>query len=170
MMLPKFKIGTSFNISISSSKFRFKVELCKVIELLENLDACKRCAKCCKGTEMILTFSDIFRLKKFYKNFYIFDRFYRLKNVDGKCVFLENNLCKVYNIRPIGCKAYPLIYNEEKGIIIDDECPLKKISKEELLKGLKEILCALKEIERDYRYKVNWRLVKKSKKLLEKQK
>ena len=26
---------------------------------------------------------------------------------DGKCVFLENSLCKIYSLRPLICKFYP---------------------------------------------------------------
>lgn len=131
--------------------------------MLENFEFCKKCTKCCTKTEMILTLNDLKRLKKVSEEFYTYSNgFYRLKNVNGKCIFLENNICKIYELRPMGCRAYPLVYDERRGVILDDDCPLKTIPKKELLKGVKELLIALKEIERDYGYKVNWDLFRRS--------
>lgn len=54
------------------------------------------------------------------------DGFYQLKNEKMHCVFFDINtkLCKIYEIRPQGCRFYPLIYDREKRTCIyDDECP-----------------------------------------------
>ncbi|MFX1495149.1 MAG: hypothetical protein ACFFBZ_12760, partial [Promethearchaeota archaeon] len=35
-----------------------------------------------------------------------------------------SKLCNIYEIRPQGCKFYPILYdNEEKICIYDEECP-----------------------------------------------
>ncbi len=46
---------------------------------------------------------------------------------DGSCIFLENNLCKVYSARPSTCRVFPLRVG---GIV--KKCPLS--SRKELLK------------------------------------
>ncbi len=53
------------------------------------------------------------------------DGFYRLKNVDGHCVFLdvERGRCKIYRYRPLGCRIYPVIYDFRDGFKKDDFCP-----------------------------------------------
>lgn len=53
---------------------------------------------------------------------------YQMKKIgDGKCIFLDDNLCSIYMIRPLICKFYPF---ELKGIrsgkytfVYTDECP-----------------------------------------------
>jgi len=48
----------------------------------------------------------------------------RLKNSNGRCVFLGDNGCKIYSFRPEGCRLYPLVYNENNGkVVIHDLCP-----------------------------------------------
>jgi Fe-S-cluster containining protein len=46
---------------------------------------------------------------------------------DGKCVFLRDNLCKIYSARPLICKFYPLelkiTENQEYTFRHTDECP-----------------------------------------------
>ena len=116
---------------------------------------------------MILTRRDIDRIESLgYKGFYRYRKgFYRLVNVNGNCIFLnpETNKCTIYSERPIGCRTYPLIYNEERGAILDEECPLSStISCRDLLKGLVELEQALRELEETYGYAVNWILLRKS--------
>ncbi|HIE14522.1 TPA: YkgJ family cysteine cluster protein [Candidatus Bathyarchaeota archaeon] len=51
---------------------------------------------------------------------------FKLKNKNGKCVFLTENGCKIYNYRPEGCRLYPLIYDESiNKPVLDDYCPYK---------------------------------------------
>ena len=44
---------------------------------------------------------------------------------DGKCIFLKNNLCTIYSIRPLICKFYPfkLTWHSEKyNFHFTEEC------------------------------------------------
>lgn len=46
----------------------------------------------------------------------------QLRNTDGHCVFLVGGRCSVYEIRPEGCRLYPLVMIDgEPGL--DDCCP-----------------------------------------------
>ncbi len=49
---------------------------------------------------------------------------FNLRNSKGYCVFYDpkNRQCNVYADRPAGCRVYPVILDEEKGIILDDIC------------------------------------------------
>jgi len=94
---------------------------------------CSNCGVCCTETEMLLTAKDIARLVKrgfkkadfvkFSKNGYA-----QLKNREGYCVFygVKNRRCNVYLDRPSGCRLYPVILDEDKGIILDDICQAKE--------------------------------------------
>jgi len=90
---------------------------------------CSNCGVCCTETEMLLSMQDITRLEKkgFSKSYFAkFDRhcYAVLKNRDGYCVFydLKQRQCSVYLDRPSGCRVYPVILDEEKGIVFDDIC------------------------------------------------
>jgi hypothetical protein len=77
---------------------------------------------------MPLTVLDIRRiLKKGYKAEYFLvrkDGERHLRNLEGKCVFLKKDKCKIYSFRPKGCRLYPLIYDQSKNrVIIDQACP-----------------------------------------------
>jgi Fe-S-cluster containining protein len=100
-----------------------------------------------------------------YKGFYTKrEGFYRLININGKCVFLgPRNECVVYEDRPAGCRVYPLVYDEEKGIVLDEECPLaSSVSYKDIVRGVDIVRLVLREIELTYNYRVNWELVEKS--------
>ena len=114
-----------------------------------------RCFKCCLETEMILSYSDIHRLINLgYKldEFSYFDgNYWRLKNVKGRCYFLSNDgRCSVYEYRPQGCRAYPIIVTESEKEIkctIDDYCPLTNmLTLDELREGCKKLIKLFKEI------------------------
>ncbi len=85
------------------------------------------CAKCCLDTKMPLTREDIERIKsRGYPEWYFvtWDDVPRLRNVEGRCVFLgEDGSCSIYEDRPLGCRLYPLVYDPERGVILDDLCP-----------------------------------------------
>jgi len=90
---------------------------------------CLRCGLCCIDTEMILTPSDIARLEAlgFKREYFTVrdGRLYRLRNVDGRCVFFRNGRCVVYEYRPIGCSMYPIVIDAESGkVTVDEACPL----------------------------------------------
>jgi len=78
---------------------------------------------------MLLANADIERLEKkgYSKRFFVrFDRdgYAKLRNQKGCCVFYdaEKRRCKVRADRPLGCRIYPVIYHEAKGIVVDDIC------------------------------------------------
>lgn len=90
---------------------------------------CSHCGVCCTETEMLLSEKDIRRLTKkgFNKSYfvkYIEQGYAQLKNREGCCVFYDTKRrqCSVYAVRPSGCRVYPVILDEEKGIILDDIC------------------------------------------------
>lgn len=84
--------------------------------------ACVRCALCCGDTEdrirsiLLLKIETDFISKRTLKGI---DKFaekiegfepytYRMrKTEDGKCVFLRDNSCSIYQIRPLICRFYP---------------------------------------------------------------
>ena len=52
------------------------------------------------------------------------DGSWRLRNVDGRCVFLNDGLCSVYPARPDGCVLYPLIlYVDVDEVDLHEFCP-----------------------------------------------
>jgi uncharacterized protein len=90
---------------------------------------CSNCGVCCTETEMLLSKKDIKRLMdKGYsqKQFVRYDKqgYATLKNRDGYCVFydLKNRRCSEYENRPSGCRVYPVIVDEDVGIILDTIC------------------------------------------------
>lgn len=90
---------------------------------------CSNCGVCCTETEMLLSEKDIDRLLKrgISRGFFVkIDRegYAQLRNRSGYCVFYdwEKRLCRVYVDRPSGCRVYPVIVDEEKGIVLDDIC------------------------------------------------
>ena len=90
---------------------------------------CSNCGICCTETEMLLALKDIKRLEKkgFRRNYFAeIDKqgYAVLKNRAGYCVFydLKGRQCSVYDDRPSGCRVYPVILDEEKGIVFDEIC------------------------------------------------
>lgn len=120
---------------------------------------CSHCGVCCTETEMLLSKKDIKRLEdKGYRpsKFVHYDKYgYAvLKNRDGYCVFydLKNRRCSEYANRPSGCRVYPVIIDEEKGIVLDTICEARQtISEEEkALKG-KRVVRLLEVIDSEAR-------------------
>jgi Fe-S-cluster containining protein len=118
---------------------------------------CSNCGICCTETEMLLSNRDIRRLKErgyIKNNFVIYDKqgYAQLKNRDGFCVFYDrqNQQCSVYADRPAGCRIYPVIFDEEKGVILDDLCQSRATitEKEKDVKG-KCVIRLLSRIDRE---------------------
>src|SRR5512137_683082 len=116
---------------------------------------CSNCGVCCTETEMLLSKRDIKRLeRKGFRcvEFVKFDKqgYAQLKNRDGYCVFYDRDIrrCSVYADRPSGCRVYPVILDEEKGIVLDTICESRgSISEgEKRLKG-KRVRRLLKEVD-----------------------
>jgi len=104
---------------------------------------------------MLLSQKDISRLENlgFTKGYFVrFDKhgYAQLKNREGYCAFydLKNRRCGIYVNRPSGCRVYPVILDEEKGIILDDICDSRNtITEEEKnIKG-KRVIKLLKIID-----------------------
>ncbi len=80
------------------------------------------------------------------------DGYLRLKNLDGRCFFLnERGHCKIYERRPIGCRAYPVVYDvERKRCKIDEECPARNtVEPEEFSEKCRLVLRALPQLLRE---------------------
>jgi len=81
---------------------------------------------------MLLSNADIERLERkgYSKKFFVqFDSegYAKLRNLQDHCVFYdgEKQRCKVYGDRPLGCRLYPVIYDEARGIVVDNICPAR---------------------------------------------
>jgi len=116
---------------------------------------CLNCGVCCTETEMLLAEKDIRRLlnKGFNKSFFVKfneEGYAQLKNRKGYCVFYdtEKRRCSVYADRPSGCRVYPVIVDEEKGVVLDDICQARNTVKdtEKRLKG-KRVIRLLRRID-----------------------
>jgi hypothetical protein len=78
---------------------------------------CTTCANCCRVSEVEITDRDIEKLSKFLgmtREEFIRDSTQQaqsgeliLKRTDAGCVFLEGNLCGVYEARPHNCANFP---------------------------------------------------------------
>ncbi|MGQ0534681.1 MAG: YkgJ family cysteine cluster protein [Methanobacteriota archaeon] len=88
------------------------------------------CSACCHDTEMPLTEADRARLSAAGHDPARFaredDGWLRLANVGGRCHFLDaGGRCGVYEIRPEGCRLYPLVWDPGLRRVVWDEegCP-----------------------------------------------
>jgi Fe-S-cluster containining protein len=73
--------------------------------------------------------------------------------VNGRCFFLdEDNRCKIYEYRPLGCRIYPIVLDLERGAVVDDLCPKKNEIREEDIRRVEPILREL--VRRIYGLKV----------------
>ncbi|MGC8571260.1 YkgJ family cysteine cluster protein [Caldivirga sp.] len=92
---------------------------------------CTLCGLCCINTRMELLPEDIERIEQLgyrLEDFAEFDGEYgvwRLRNVNNHCVFFdeESKKCRIYENRPVGCRLYPLNYDDEYGVVVDKYCP-----------------------------------------------
>ena len=95
---------------------------------------CVLCGKCCEDTEMLLSNEDVTRIKNqtnLSKREFMFNRdgYLYLKNKGRYCVFLnhQNKRCTIYEIRPRGCRFYPIIYDPyDNQCIVDRDCTNKR--------------------------------------------
>lgn len=82
---------------------------------------CRECGACCANPEkteacLYLSMDDIKNISMYmnislrdFKNNYTLqkDSYIILKEPDEDCLFLENNRCKIYPVRPAQCRAWP---------------------------------------------------------------
>ena len=88
------------------------------------------CHKCCTEAEMPLTEADVGRLEALghrRERFSVLDDEWvpQLRMVDGHCFFLgPTGRCSVHDARPIGCRLYPMVWDQYTGRVArDDFCP-----------------------------------------------
>jgi Fe-S-cluster containining protein len=118
------------------------------------------CIECCLETEMPLTRVDMRRIAR--EGFRLSDFAikvgveWRLRNSSGRCFFLSGGLCRIYSLRPEGCRLYPLVYNEDTGKpAIDDLCPHRvefETDKEDVTSLIKLIRRLEKEAEKERKH------------------
>jgi len=104
---------------------------------------------------MLLSTADIARLERKGYSRQFFARFDRegyatLRNQEGCCVFYdaEKRRCKVRADRPLGCRIYPVLYDEEKGIVVDSICHAQgTVTEKQKAKRGKKVLKLLEKID-----------------------
>ncbi|MHA1149755.1 MAG: YkgJ family cysteine cluster protein [Promethearchaeota archaeon] len=123
--------------------------------MIENI--CDDCGICCLETEMIISLEDIENILKHSQNtlkkedFSLVndEGFFQLKNSNGKCVFFNSisKRCNIYEIRPEGCRFYPLVYSSDsRSCVVDEDCPRNDIyfhnkkQQQKICKSLKKFL------------------------------
>jgi Fe-S-cluster containining protein len=113
---------------------------------------------------MLLSSGDIEQLEKAgYRRevFALFDveGYAKLRNVESHCVFydVESSRCKVYASRPLGCRLYPIIYVENKGIVADKICRARgKFDEKTLERRGRKVLRLLEKIDEEAESRRNW--------------
>ena len=110
---------------------------------------------------MLLSNEDIERLKrKGYPetSFVKFDQqgYATLQNVNGNCFFFnpEKTMCRERTNRPLGCRIYPVMLDEDRGIVVDNICPsANTFTEEQKTKRGKQVvrLLAIIDAEADNR-------------------
>lgn len=76
----------------------------------------------------------------------------KLRNRNGYCVFYEaeKHRCRVYGVRPLGCRIYPVLFSEEEGVVVDDLCPLAvEVSGEEVASCAGKLRNLLGRVDRE---------------------
>jgi len=127
---------------------------------------CTKCALCCVDTEnrvrtILLLKTEAeriaekteMRLESFAEEVVGFEPYVYMmrKNADGKCVFLNKNLCAIYIDRPLICRFYPFELKETSDgaytFAYTEECPgigkgnpLRRSFFEKLFKRFRELM------------------------------
>ena len=109
--------------SHSHSDRRFR----RFAEEIEDAIDCTQCANCCRVTEVEITDRDIAHLaKELGVTVADFHAQYTgrsqegeliLKRTEQGCVFLEGNLCSVYDARPHNCVNFPHLVRGEGSMV-----------------------------------------------------
>lgn len=116
---------------------------------------CSRCGKCCESTRMELSEDDIVQLERVgyaREDFMAYDdfAFARLRNVRGACFFFdpERRECRVYQVRPTGCRIYPVNCDQDGDLFVDDDCQAaSSVSKGELRRKAGELHRQMRKID-----------------------
>ncbi len=98
---------------------------------------CTGCGDCCKFAEGFVAVSplEIDQISHYlnisYKQFVeVYTRKHQnifvLKDKDNACIFLEDNLCKIYPVRPMQCSTYPFwitnLKSQYRWKIVAEQC------------------------------------------------
>jgi len=93
---------------------------------------CIKCARCCAGKLIPLFDRDIEQLKarpgdEFYERTNRLERSvtgarFKMRTVEGRCVLLEEGLCRHYELRPNTCRRHPFIATG-KHRLVASTCP-----------------------------------------------
>jgi Fe-S-cluster containining protein len=76
---------------------------------------CAACGDCCRFRTTPIEKADVKRLEAAgYKDFYEIKGDMRLRRQRGKCIFLKDDKCSVYEHRPTVCREFPFF--KEYGI------------------------------------------------------
>jgi Fe-S-cluster containining protein len=127
---------------------------------------CRLCAKCCEQTQMLLSNADLERIERETKQArrqfsYLKDGYFYLKNRGQYCIFLNPaaNKCSIYDIRPQGCRFYPIIFDPISNCaVVDKDCTNRdNIPQDLTLENLPELreFILLLEKERSIRLNLN---------------
>lgn len=73
---------------------------------------------------------DVQRIVKlgFKEDFFVVESkgFKALRNSGGRCVFHDGKQCTIYSNRPLGCRLYPVIFDENVNHPVKDRlCPFR---------------------------------------------
>ncbi len=114
---------------------------------------------------MLLLPEDIERIENLgYEESYFVvyvDGFAKLRNVDGHCIFFDptTKRCKIYSHRPLGCRIYPIIFDEEYGVMLDPLCPYRHMATcRDVIEGIEMLRNFLRRVEEAYDYRIDWGL------------
>jgi Fe-S-cluster containining protein len=88
---------------------------------------CKACANCCREPSVNVSRLDIDALARYLdlpaeqvvKEYTIQDSEDRemiLRQTNNECVFLNGNLCMVYEARPRGCRQFPYLVSDQRSL------------------------------------------------------
>ncbi len=80
---------------------------------------------------MLLLKDDVQRIVSlgFKEDFFAveFRGFKKLRNSNGRCVFHDGEQCTIYLNRPLGCRLYPIIFDENVNHpVVDRLCPFRE--------------------------------------------
>ena len=104
---------------------------------------------------MLLSNEDIERLERkgYDRTFFVrFDKdgYAVFRNLNENCVFFdpEKRVCRERASRPLGCRIYPVMHDEDNGIVTDSICPARNtISEKQKAKRGKKVLKLLSKID-----------------------
>ena len=112
----KFEENHRFRTFLKSRSHNDK-RLRVIAEQVQEQIDCTECANCCRKATAVVSDRDVQRLAKYFRITPAqFIKEYTvnseeegrvLRKTENGCVFLEGNLCSIYDVRPHVCEGYP---------------------------------------------------------------